>query len=56
MGVKLDGPNDWNWTVQKTESGRTAKVDGPEIGPESFSLAQDRPLLDGLPLSRDRPF
>ena len=29
-GVKLDGPNDWKWTVWG-QSGRSAKVDGPEI-------------------------
>ena len=28
--LKLDG-HEPNWTVQKTKSGRSAKVDGPEI-------------------------
>ena len=27
----MDGPNESNWTVKKTKSGRSAKVDGPEI-------------------------
>ena len=30
MGVKLDGPNDWNWTVPSTETGRSAEVSGPK--------------------------
>ena len=28
--VKLDGPKDLKWTVQRTQSERSAKVDGPE--------------------------
>ena len=49
--VKLDGPNDWKWTVLG-QSGRSAKVDGPEIQKcmvqREMTIRSEVSNLDGL--------
>jgi len=55
MGVKLSGPNDWNWTVQKGKVSRNdsrgskrQKLDGPKGWYWTSSGRSQELWLDGL--------